>query len=673
MNANAQVSLPDAEDIRSNIERGIGWLARTQDADGSWPGNYGGPMFLLPLYIVTCNIIDEPIDAATRAKMMKYILAHQNPDGGFGLHVEGPSCVYGTVTNYVGLRFLGLEADAESTAKARDWLHQNGGPLGSASWGKFFLALVDLYPYDSLNPIAPELWLLPESLPFHPSKLWCHCRMVYLPMSYLYRRRCSSPKSELIEDLRRELYPQGYDQVNWSKGRTAISPTDNLVPQTPLSRTANTLLLGLEAKYPDTLKQKALNFVLHQIDREDKNTNYICIGPINKLLNTLVWYFEDPRGAELKAHRTRLRDYLYEAKDGVLMQGYNSSRLWDTAFTVQALLSSHAQELKEGAEALVRAAAFIGNNQVREDVCDHPSAFRHASQGGWPFSDQPHGWPISDCTAEGLKASLMLLDAQRTGLLPEGNFPASDADIKQRLMHAADLILSMQNEDGGWATYELCRGPTWLEQLNPSDCFREIMIDYSYVECSSACMQALAAFCVEYPNYKKSEIRQALARGQAFLLSQQRADGSFEGSWGVCFTYGTWFAVAGLRAAKVPTSHPALVRAAAFLESKQRADGGWGESLKNCITRSYDPDTESQVVMTSWAIMALIGCGRARSPAVTRGITFLNARRSDDGTYADENIAGVFNKTCAIHYDNYLKIFPVWALANYQRAIVPAN
>ena len=27
----------------------------------------------------------------------------------------------------------------------------------------------------------------------------------------------------------------------------------------------------------------------------------------------------------------------------------------------------------------------------------------------------------------------------------------------------------------------------------------------------------------------------------------------------------------------------------------------------------------------------------------------------------------MFNKTCAIHYDNYLKIFPMWALALAQR------
>ena len=29
--------------------------------------------------------------------------------------------------------------------------------------------------------------------------------------------------------------------------------------------------------------------------------------------------------------------------------------------------------------------------------------FRHISKGGWTFSDQDHGWQVSDCTAESLK------------------------------------------------------------------------------------------------------------------------------------------------------------------------------------------------------------------------------------------------------------------------------
>eukprot|EP00967_Tisochrysis_lutea_P055106 scaffold69099_cov21-Tisochrysis_lutea.AAC.1 len=34
--------------------------------------------------------------------------------------------------------------------------------------------------------------------------------------------------------------------------------------------------------------------------------------------------------------------------------------------------------------------------------------YRHISKGAWPFSTRDHGWPISDCSSEGLKAALSL-------------------------------------------------------------------------------------------------------------------------------------------------------------------------------------------------------------------------------------------------------------------------
>ena len=34
--------------------------------------------------------------------------------------------------------------------------------------------------------------------------------------------------------------------------------------------------------------------------------------------------------------------------------------------------------------------------------------YRHISSGAWPFSTRDHGWPISDCTSEGVKAALGL-------------------------------------------------------------------------------------------------------------------------------------------------------------------------------------------------------------------------------------------------------------------------
>ena len=52
------------------------------------------------------------------------------------------------------------------------------------------------------------------------------------------------------------------------------------------------------------------------------------------------------------------------------------------------------------------AYGFVERSQIRcdEDRRDH--WYRHPSLGGWPFSTRDHGWPIADCTSEGLKAAL---------------------------------------------------------------------------------------------------------------------------------------------------------------------------------------------------------------------------------------------------------------------------
>lgn len=84
----------------------------------------------------------------------------------------------------------------------------------------------------------------------------------------------------------------------------------------------------------------------------------------------------------------------------------------------------------------------------------------------------------------------------------------------KRLSDAINVLLTLQNEDGGWATYENNRGFGWYEQLNPSEVFGDIMIDYSYVECSMASLTALAEFHELYPDHRTNEIRFAIHRGK---------------------------------------------------------------------------------------------------------------------------------------------------------------
>jgi lanosterol synthase len=39
---------------------------------------------------------------------------------------------------------------------------------------------------------------------------------------------------------------------------------------------------------------------------------------------------------------------------------------------------------------------------------DYQRCYRHLSKGAWPFSTKDQSYTVSDCTAEGLKAVLLL-------------------------------------------------------------------------------------------------------------------------------------------------------------------------------------------------------------------------------------------------------------------------
>ena len=361
-----------------------------------------------------------------------------------------------------------------------------------------------------------------------------------------------------------------------------------------------------------------------------------------------------------------MQDYLWVAEDGMKMQGYNGSQLWDTAFATQAILSTGLAG--EFAACLRKAHAYIDASQTREN-CKPPleQYYRHISNGAFPFSTRDHGWPISDCSAEGLKAALRCANA--------GEALAGPALEPQRLFDCVNIILSFQNADGGWATYENTRSYAWLELLNPAETFGDIMIDYTYVECTSASIQALRMFARRHPEHRTEEVNKAISDGVHFILGVQRPDGSWYGSWGVCFTYGSWFGLTGLAAAGLTHNGcHAIKRGVNFLLERQGANGGWGESYLSCQDKVYSPlpDGEAHAVNTAWALLALLASGQAeRDPeplhAAARCLMRMQQR---DGDWPQQHISGVFNRNCMITYANYRNIFPLWALGEYYDKVI---
>uniref|UniRef100_A0A8C2ZND7 Terpene cyclase/mutase family member n=1 Tax=Cyclopterus lumpus TaxID=8103 RepID=A0A8C2ZND7_CYCLU len=574
--------------------KGMLFYSHLQAEDGHWAGDYGGPLFLLPGLLITCHVAKIPLAEAWKKEMVRYLRSVQLPDGGWGLHIEDKSTVFGTALSYISLRILGLEPDDPDVVRARNNLHGKGGAAGIPSWGKFWLAILNVYSWEGMNTLLPEMWLFPTWMPAHPSTLWCHCRQVYLPMSYCYAVRLAAEEDSLVLSLRQELYVQDYATINWPAQRTNVAACDMYTPHSTLLTVAYMVLNVYEAHHSAALRGKAVKELYEHIQADDRFTKCISIGPISKTINMLVrWYVDGPSSPVFQEHVSRIPDYLWLGLDGMKMQGTNGSQLWDTCFAVQAFLE-----------------------------VTHTSCFQF-------------------CQCK--QAYIYIFKAVR--------------------------LLSMRNSDSGFATYETKRGGRLLELLNPSEVFGDIMIDYTYVECTSAVMQALKHFQKAYPEHRAEEIRSTLRGGLEYCRKVQRPDGSWEGSWGVCFTYGIWFGLEAFACmGHVYEDGDACVevqRACRFLLDRQMLDGGWGEDFESCEQRRYVQSGSAQIHNTCWSLLGLMAVRHPDRRAIERGVQLLIDNQLPNGDWPQENISGVFNKSCAISYTSYRNVFTVWTLGRF--------
>lgn len=122
-----------------------------------------------------------------------------------------------------------------------------------------------------------------------------------------------------------------------------------------------------------------------------------------------------------------------------------------------------------------------------------------------------------------------------------------------------------------------------MELLNTAEVFGRIMVEYEYPECTTAVVTALSLFHKHWPGYRSKDIEKFVERAVKWIKTDQKADGSWYGSWGICFTYATMFALESLRGiGETYANSQSSKRGCDFLISKQRSDGGWSECYKVC-------------------------------------------------------------------------------------------
>ncbi|OAY77532.1 Cycloartenol synthase [Ananas comosus] len=179
----------------------------TETYDGHWPGDFPGPLFLTPILVIALYVtgsLNTALPLEHQKELRRYLCNHQNKDGGWGLHTEGTSIMFSSALCYTTLRLLDEKAEGSghgAMEKARKWILDHGGVLGVFEWS-------------GVNPIPPDLILLPSSLPIYLGRLWCHFRLIYTPMSYLYGKRFVGSITKTVLELRDELHSQPYQSID---------------------------------------------------------------------------------------------------------------------------------------------------------------------------------------------------------------------------------------------------------------------------------------------------------------------------------------------------------------------------------------------------------------------------------------------------------------------------
>jgi lanosterol synthase len=642
--------------VRHAARRGVAKLLGLQRPHGDWEGEMVWCTMILAQVVIVRSLIGRPYDTAEKAAIIRHFQVSQGADGAFGMHPESPGYIFFTTLAYIALRLLGVDSEHPIPARALAWLHaQPEGVKAIPTWGKFWLCLLGLYPRQGLNAVPPELFLLPGWLPFHPSRFYCHTRLIYLGMAYLSGSRFQAPlPASILETLRRELYPEGFENIDFTRCRHRVAASDLYVPVSALLRAVYDLL-GLYERRPfQALRRKALERCLVRIVQEQRSTRYQGISPVSGILNCLALFASDPQHPELGPSLEGVEAWRWEDEaEGLRYVGARSNS-WDTAFAMQALCDAPPDSV-EIAPALKRGGEFLAAAQQTEEIPDFADFWRDPARGGWCFSDGAHRWPVSDCAAEALSA--LLLSRDHAG----GDLPL-DAT---RLDEAVTFILSRQNADGGFGTYERRRGGRLLEVVNPSEMFGQCMTELSYIECTASSLTALAHYRTAYPDRADSRLGPAMERAIALLRKQQLPDGSYPGLWGINYTYAIFHVIKALRSAGVNADDPCLTAAAGWLLQKQRTDGGWGEHYTSCLLGHYVEHSESLAVMTSWALLALLEILPPDHPAIERGIAWLVRQQLADGGWPGKAVNGVFFGAAMLDYRLYPIYFPVWALNRY--------
>jgi squalene-hopene/tetraprenyl-beta-curcumene cyclase len=289
---------------------------------------------------------------------------------------------------------------------------------------------------------------------------------------------------------------------------------------------------------------------------------------------------------------------------------------WASTLAVKAL--AHQPGVLRAEQRLTLREWLLGQQWTREHL------YTHAAPGGWAWTDLPGGVPDADDTPGALLALL------RLGIVDPQITAAGTAGVK--------WLLDLQNRDGGIPTF--CRG------------WGALPFDRSSPDLTAHTIRAWREWQKLVP--ASLNVERGIAKARAFLIKQQRPDGSWLPLWfgnehladEVNPLYGTAHVVAAFR--ELGDSEIAR-RGEAWIAAAQNEDGGWGGGK----------GVPSSVEETALAVEAL--ALTSHTAATQRGVDWL-CERVENGTWQEPAPIGFYFAKLWYHERLYPLVWTVGAL-----------
>ena len=592
--------------LDQSIQKALDWSVKNQAAEGYWIGNIDTNCCMEAEWVMAMHFLGIR-NNPKQPRIIKAILSEQRQDGSWEIYYKAPTGdINTTVECYTALKIAGIDPGSQVMTKAREWILAHGGLKHIRVFTKYWLALLGQWPWEHTPNLPPEIIFLPPWMPINIYRFSSWARATLVPLTLLCSKRPVRPLSP--DKNLDELFPCGRDSFDFRLPRKSrglswegfFLAADKFLnkycqfPVQPFRETARKFCIDWIIRHQDEDGvwggiQPPLIYSLMAL----KNEGYLLYHPVIK------------RG--LRA----FDEHWSREKETGLYINASESIVWDTFLTMLAFLDCG---IKPHESNSFKNALEWALEKFIEAPGDWQIYVKDAKPGAWAFERANTWYPDIDDTAVALIVLARIRDS----------FP-DNRDMKRKLELALKWILAMQSSNGGWGAFDKDNNSLLVTKIPFCD-FGEAL-DPPSVDVTGHVLEALGllGMTTEDP---------VVMRAVKYVKSEQEADGSWFGRWGVNYIYGTAAVLPGLEAVGEDMDAEYVQKAARWIAGHQNSDGGWGESCASYMDEAMKGRGPSTASQTAWAIMALCAAGnRTFNANIARGLEFLSGSQRADGTW----------------------------------------